>query len=105
MLRDIPMDHDGGMLRRVWARLKRPRPRARLVRRAAIRCPHTARRVEIELVLGPTGAPDLVLRCSIRPECPPACDQACRSLAEAVVGPARALLVLPPGEHVPQLFD
>jgi len=55
--------------------------------------------------MGPTGAPHHVLRCSIHPECPPTCDQACRSLAEAVTGTARALLVLPPGEQVPELFD
>ncbi len=61
--------------------------------------------VEIELMMGPTGAPWHVLRCSMRPECPPMCDQACRNLAEAVIGPARALLILPPGEDVPELLD
>jgi hypothetical protein len=53
----------------------------------------------------PTGAPCHVLRCMIRPECPPTCDQACRNLAEAVVGPALALLVLPAGEDVPESLD
>ena len=56
-------------------------------------------------MMGPTGAPWHVLRCSMRPECPPICDQACRNLAEAVIGPARALLILPPGEDVPELLD
>jgi len=42
----------------------------RLARRAAIRCPHTGKRVEIELLMTPTGAPCRVLRCTIRPECP-----------------------------------
>jgi hypothetical protein len=90
-------------LRRLRAWLRRPRPR--LVRRAAMRCPHTSKRVEVELLLGPTchGVP--VLRCSLSPDCPPACDQACRHLAQAVLGPARALLVLPPGEDVPDLYD
>jgi len=47
----------------------------RLARRAAIRCPHTGKRVEIELLMTPTGAPCRVLRCTIRPECPTTCDQ------------------------------
>src|SRR5437899_2900127 len=47
----------------------------------------------------PTGAPCRVLRCTIRLECPTTCDQACRDLAEAVVGPAVALLVLPAGHR------
>jgi len=71
----------------------------RLARRAAIRCPHTGKRVEIELLMTPTGAPCRVLRCTIRPECPTTWDQACRDLAEAVVGPAVALLVLPAGHR------
>jgi hypothetical protein len=99
------MDHKRHTLGRLWARLWPRRARPRLARRAAIRCPHTGRRVEIELLLGPTGAPHHVLRCTLRPECPPTCDQACRNLAAAVLGPARALLVLPPDKDVPELFD
>jgi len=105
MTNPIPVMDKEPTVRRLWARLWPTRPRPRLARRAAIRCPHTGKRVEIELLMGPTGAPHHVLRCTLRPECPPTCDQACRSLAEAVAGRARALLILPPGDQVPELFD
>src|SRR6266516_1377520 len=105
LCRRCGMEHERQSLRRLWARLWPRRPRPRLVRRSAMRCPHTGEHAEIELMMGPTGAPWHVLRCSMRPECPPICDQACRNLAEAVIGPARALLILPPGEDVPELLD
>ena len=99
------MNHKRPTLGRFWAHLWPRRPRPRLVRRSAIRCPHTGEQVEVELLMRPTGAPSHVLRCTIRPECPPTCDQACRDLAEAVTGPVRALLILPAGEDVPELLD
>jgi hypothetical protein len=52
-----------------------------------------------------TGGPDVVLRCSQHPECPPSCNQACRTLAEAVVGTARALILCPPGDGPPEELD
>jgi hypothetical protein len=47
----------------------------------------------------------MVLRCSAHPECPPTCDQACRKLAEAVLGPACALIICPPGSGPPDEID
>lgn len=68
-------------------------------------CPHTGAPVEVDLLLSRTGWPCLVLRCSEREECPPACDQVCRGRAEAVCGPARALIMLPPGEGAAEQID
>jgi hypothetical protein len=79
--------------------------RPRVARRVAVHCPHTGARVVIDLQLHPTGHPALVLRCSGRPERPPYCDQACRTAAEAVAGPALAQLILPPGRTVPDQID
>lgn len=78
---------------------------ARVVRRTTVHCPHTGRAVEIDLLMAPTGKPALVLHCSDRPDRPPACDQACRAAAEAVVGPVHALLILPPGTNVDYEID
>ena len=70
-----------GFLRYLLRRLVGPRRNARVVRRVEMRCPHTAEAVEIELLMGPTGRPCMVLRCSRRPEAPPECDSA-RMMAE-----------------------
>ncbi len=72
-----------------------------VVRRTVLHCPASGKPVEVELRLDPDGKPVEVVRCSACASCPPACDQACRALHEAVAGPARALLILPPGTHVP----
>jgi hypothetical protein len=60
---------------------------------------------EIEILMGHTGTPSMVLRCSRHHETPPTCDQACRDRAEAVVGPARGLLLIPPGDGPPDPID
>ena len=70
--------------------------RTRIVRRVVIHCPHTGRLVEVDLLLGETGAPEGVLRCAAQSSCPPSCDQRCRESAEAVNAPAEALIFLPP---------
>jgi hypothetical protein len=62
-----------------------------------VHCPETGAPVEIELLMKETGAPDVVLSCSAHPECPPTCDQACRTMAEAVLTPPRVLIICPPG--------
>ena len=84
---------------------RRSRHDARHVRRTLVHCPVTGAPVEIELLMAKTGAPDLVLRCSAHPECPPTCAQACRKVAEAVLGPARALIICPPGSGPPEEVD
>jgi hypothetical protein len=61
--------------------------------------------VEVDLLIGPTGRPETVLRCSARPECPPACDGACRYAVESVTGPSRALFICPPGQGAPEEID
>lgn len=78
--------------------------RPRLIRRTMVHCPRTTAPVEIDLLMKETGAADVVLRCSAHLECPPACDQACRELAEAVVG-AHALIIAPPGSGPPEDID
>jgi hypothetical protein len=83
----------------------RPAFRARVVRRVALHCPHDCELVEVDILQGPDAGLRPVLRCSARPECPPSCDHACRALHDAVAGPARALLILPPGEGVPDEVD
>jgi hypothetical protein len=77
----------------------------RFVRRTTMHCPHDGDAVQIDLLMGKTGNPVLVLRCSARPGCPPNCDQACRRSAESVIGPARALFILPPGRGAPEELD
>jgi hypothetical protein len=78
---------------------------ARVVRRTVVHCPETGAPVEIDLLMGKTGSPEMVLRCSAHPECPPTCHQACRKAAEAVLGPARALIICPPGSGPPEELD
>ena len=83
-----------------WAfrRLAGGAGQARFVRRVEMRCPHAEEgnpMVEIELLMGRTGMPSMVLHCSHRRESPPACDQQCRRCAEAVVGAPRSLLLIP----------
>ena len=99
-MRMIPML--GARLRRLLARRRRLRHVPRLVRRTAVHCPESGEPVEIELLMRKTGPPDMVLRCSAHPECPPTCGQACRDLAEAVTGPTRALIICPPGDGPPE---
>jgi len=64
--------------------------RPRIVRRTIVHCPATEAAVEIELLMKATGPP-------AHPECPPTCDQACRTMAEAVLTSPRALIICPPG--------
>jgi hypothetical protein len=99
------MDGPGSLIRRLAAWLRPHSRRPRLVRRAAIHCPHTGKPVEVDLLLSTTGSPHAVLRCPGRPEHPPTCDQVCRKLAEAVTGPALALMILPPGTDWPEEID
>src|SRR5262249_25525497 len=91
-----------GALRSVLAARRAPRRGPRLVRRTVVHCPETGAPVAIDLLMADTGGPDMVLRCSGHPECPPTCHQACRTMAEAVVGPARALIICPPGSGPPE---
>jgi hypothetical protein len=90
-----------------WLRRWRPQWRAfrpRLVRRTLVHCPRTGALVEIDLLMRRTGSPDVVLRCTAHPECPPSCDQACRALAEAI-DPAGTLIICPPGSGPPEEVD
>jgi hypothetical protein len=68
----------------------------RLVKRVGISCPHGLGRLEVELLIDRMGKPETVVRCSAHAICPPTCDQACRACAEAVLAPARALIIFPP---------
>jgi hypothetical protein len=91
----------------VWARLRRALAqrtkarRPRIVRRTIVHCPQTGAAAEIDLLMKETGRPDRVLSCSERPESPPACDQACRNMAETVLGAPRAVIICPPGSEGP----
>jgi hypothetical protein len=85
-----------GFTRYLLRRLGGSAGQARFVRRVTMHCPHEPdQTVEIELLMRRTGTPSMVLRCSKRSETPPACDQACRHRAEAVVGDPRGLLMIP----------
>jgi hypothetical protein len=86
-------------LREIPRLLRREEPR--LVRRVTIPCPHGRGVVEVELRTDRMGKPEAVLRCSAHESCPPTCDQACRSCAESVLTPASALIIYPPGTHLP----
>jgi hypothetical protein len=88
-----------GFIRYVLRRLGGREPR--VVHRVAMHCPHSGEPVEIELQIGRTGKPAMVLRCNRRDEAPPTCDEACRNCAEAVAGPPLALLMIPAGEGPP----
>jgi hypothetical protein len=61
--------------------------------------------VEVDLLMGPTGWPEAVLRCSARRERPPACDEACRHETECITGPAHALFICPAGSGPPEEID
>ncbi len=89
---------------RAWVRrlLSLGRAHPRVVRRTTVHCPRSGQPVEIELLMKETGGADVVLRCSARPGTPPDCDQACRALAEAVVGRPRAVIICPPGKDLPE---
>ena len=67
----------------------------RRVRRVSIECPHDRGRVEVDLLTDRAGKPTAVVRCSAHQACPPACDEACRRCADAVLAPARALVIYP----------
>lgn len=71
---------------------------ARLVRRVRLECPHGRGTTIVELLMGRDGKPLAALRCSAHQSCPPTCDQACRACAEAVLSPAEAISVFPPGD-------
>jgi hypothetical protein len=86
------------LLRRLAGRAGQPR----VVHRVEMHCPHTGEQVEIELLMGRTGRPAMVLRCDRRREAPPTCDQVCRNCAEAVARPPLALLLVPPGDGPPE---
>lgn len=81
-----------------------PHLEVRVVRRVQLDCPHGGGPVEVDLLMGHEGAPHEVLRCTARPGCPAGCDQACRSLREAVTN-AATQLILPPGDAVPEEED
>ena len=66
------------------ARRPAVRPRARVVRRLTVTCPHLRHLVELDLLMARTGGPRLVLSCSGHPSCPPTCDQSCRTCPETV---------------------
>jgi hypothetical protein len=70
----------------------------RLVKRTSIDCPHGRGKVDVALLTGRLGRPKTVLACSAEASRPPACDQACRDCVEAVLGPAYALVLYPPGD-------
>jgi hypothetical protein len=93
------------LLRRLAARLRPPNHRPTVVHRMALHCPHGGRLVEVDLLMGPTGMPERVVRCSTQRENPPACEQACRTLHEALAGPVDTLLILPPGHQIPDEID
>jgi hypothetical protein len=95
----------GSLFRHLLARRRPLDRRPRLIRRVTIHCPHSGRPVEVDLLLGKTGWPELVLRCSAHSSCPPTCDQACRQCAESVLAPARALIICPPGTGPPVEID
>jgi hypothetical protein len=66
----------------------------RIARRIGMICPHGFGQVEVELLSdGAGGKPLAVLRCSAHDACPPTCDQACRTCVDAVLAPARAVIV------------
>ena len=90
-----------GFVRYLLRRLAGPGREPRVVRRVEMRCPHTGETVTFDLLMGVTGRPAMVLRCSHRAEAPPACDQLCGRSAEAVMTTPRSLLLLPSGEGLP----
>jgi hypothetical protein len=93
-------------LHRVARHLQPGSRRPAHVRRAAFHCPHTEDLVEADLLMDPSGAPRMILRCSARSDHPPGCDQLCLSRAEAVLGPAASLLLIPPdAEDEPEEID
>ena len=67
----------------------------RVARRVGMICPHGRGRVEVEFLTNRGGKPLAVLRCSAHDACPPTCDQVCRTCADAVLAPARAVIVYP----------
>jgi len=92
-------------MRYLLRRLAGPGRRTRFVRRIEIPCPHDPETTaEIDLLIGPTGSPAMVLRCNRRCEAPPECDQLCRTRAAAMTTPG-VLLLLPPGEGPPEELD
>ncbi len=70
----------------------------RLVRRVGMVCPHGRGRAEVEILTDRARKPVAVLRCSVHTACPPTCDQSCHRCAEAVLAPAHALIIYPPGD-------
>jgi hypothetical protein len=94
----------GVVIHRLRAIFRRADTRPRLVRRSTFPCPHGGDSVTAEILMSPTGRQHLVLRCSKRPECPPHCDQECRRRAETVTAPVDALIILPPGDRLPENF-
>ena len=92
----------------LWSLLRSvvlPRRRPRLVRRVTMHCPHGGEVVDVDLLTNRSGAPELVLRCSKHASRPPACDQSCRHEAEAVLMPAHAVALYPPGTGALEDWD
>ena len=83
----------------------RPPQRPTVLHRLAVHCPHGGRLVEVDLLMGPTGMPEKVVRCPNQREQALACDQACRTLHEALAGPVHTLLILPPGSESADEID
>jgi hypothetical protein len=94
----------GAVIHRLRAIFRRADARPRLVQRSTFPCPHGGDSVTAEILMSLSGRPHLVLRCSRRPECPPQCDQECRRRAETAIAAVDALIILPPGDRLPEHF-
>jgi hypothetical protein len=91
----------GALIRRLAGWFAPPdHHRPAVVHRVGLHCPHGGKLVEVDILMGNTGMPQKVVRCSARSESPPSCDQGCRDIHEALAGPVHTLLVLPPGQEV-----
>jgi hypothetical protein len=104
MLGQTPMRRLRALLDRLRRR-RAPSLHPRLIRRVTIHCPHGGQLVEADLLMGSTGTPRRVLRCSGHPDCPPSCDQSCLRSAESVLAPVQTLIICPPGTGPPEEVD
>jgi hypothetical protein len=100
----------GAFLRRLAARLRpashRPASlRPAVLHRLTLHCPRGGQLVEVDILMGPTGMPARIVRCPHQGDGPPACDQACLTLHEALAGHVDTLLILPPGREAADEID
>ncbi len=86
---------------RLWPRSYHPQ----VVRRVVLTCPTGHGQVEVDLLMRYASTPDRVLHCSAIGDCPTTCGQPCRFLSDAIAGPPKALLLLPPGRRTPHEED